>query len=169
MFSMDREGDQLLLYAIKKYVVRGSYVLEVGAGNCSFLEKVVEEFGVVGYGVDPFISTRSIGNLKCLSMVGEEISELDVKFPLIYLIRSFHHISNVRRFLLAALSVLLPEGKLIIVDWKKGTKTGVPEYYYDIQEVTELMLNTSYKIVEAKEGKWNFLVVGEPTTTPHSF
>ena len=166
---MEDEGNIFLIEALEKYVLPDTNILEVGAGSCNFLEKVVEKFGVNGYGVDPFIYSRSGERLKCLAMSGEEITKLGGRFHLIYLIRSFHHISNVKKFLSEAIFVLVPDGELIIVDWKEGTITGVPEYYYDVREVSDLMKEAGFKIVEAEEGKWNFLVVGSPATFPQSF
>ncbi len=157
---METEGENLLLMELEKNLEAGDIVLEVGAGNCSFLSKVVDKFQVEGYGVDPYIWGNSSG-IKCFRIRGEELSELELKFNLIYLIRSFHHLNDPSRFIEEAKKVLLPGGKLVIVDWKKGTKTGISENYYSESEVVNLLEEKEFKVIASKSGNYNLVVVGE--------
>ncbi len=161
LYFMEKEGDSLLTKSLKIYISGGEILLEVGAGNCNLLKKIVKKFKVYGYGIDPFLYQRQENEVKCFPLSGEEISKLNKKFDIIYLIRSFHHIKNREKFLKEAGKGLKKDGKLIIVDWKKGTETGIDEYYYDILEVSELLKKENFKIVEEKELKWNFLVVAK--------
>ncbi len=91
-------------------------------------------------------------------MRGEEIAKLNEKFDVIYSVMSLHHM-DASIFLKEAIRTLNDDGKLIIVDWKKGVDTGIPEYYFSLNEVTAMMKD--YEIIERGEEKYHFYVVGK--------
>ncbi len=157
---MEKEGDKLLIEILKKYIKKGNSVLEIGAGNCDFLKNIVYKFDVTGYGVDPYIYSLDKEKLKCFKIKGEDISKLKKRFDIIYLLRSLHHIKNPEVLFNEIKTYLNNNGKLIIVDWKKGTETGIPENYFSLNEVKSLMLKFNLEIVEECENSWYLVIVG---------
>ncbi|MCD6222527.1 MAG: hypothetical protein J7K12_02440 [Thermoplasmata archaeon] len=91
-------------------------------------------------------------------MRGEDIAKLGKKYDVIYSVMSLHHM-NAHLFLKEAIKALEEDGKLIIVDWKKGIETGVPEYYFSLDEVIAMMEN--YEIIEKGETRYHFYVVAK--------
>ena len=72
---------------------------------------------------------------------GYFLRELSEEFPLVSFfgsIHSFHHLHNPEVFIKNALEKLSGGGRLIIWDWNRGADTGVPEYYYSIQEFKKI-------------------------------
>jgi SAM-dependent methyltransferase len=64
------------------------------------------------------------------------MDQLAERFDLVYTRYTLHHLGAPRRFPEKARSVLCPDGILLIVDWVKGARTGVPERYLALQTVT---------------------------------
>ena len=147
---MEKEGYNIAINLIEKYL--GKEILEVGCGYGQLMKKISEKHSINVMCIDPYAHGKNVIKLK-----GEDISLLNKKFDIIYSVMSFHHIGNVKKFLEGAKKSLKDNGKLIIVDWKKGTYTGVPEYYYSLNEVIEIM--KEYKIIEAKEEKYHFYLL----------
>jgi len=50
-------------------------------------------------------------------------------------------------------------GKIILVDWKKGVDTGIPEQYFSLEEVKE-KVEKIFRIIEKGEGRFHFYIVG---------
>ena len=76
---------------------------------------------------------------------GYFLRELSEEFPLVSFfgsIHSFHHLHNPEVFIKTALEKLSGGGRLIIWDWNRGADTGVPEYYYSINEVRKMVKET---------------------------
>jgi len=151
LYKMEEEGRKLLLKLIEKYV--GKRMLEVGCGDDALLSFISKKFNATVKCIDPYGYGKNI-----IRMRGEEISKLDEKFDVVYTIMSLHHM-DAKLFLEEAIKVLGNEGKIIIVDWKKGIETGVPEYYFSLDEVIQMMKN--YEIIEKGEEKYHFYVVGK--------
>ena len=150
LYKMEKEGYNVAINLIEKYL--GKEILEVGCGYSQLMRKISDKHGINVICIDPYASGKNI-----IRMKGEDISMLNKNFDVIYSVMSFHHIENVKKFLEGAKKSLKHDGKLIIVDWKKGIYTGVPEYYYSLDEVIEIM--KEYKIIEANEEKYHFYIV----------
>jgi SAM-dependent methyltransferase len=63
------------------------------------------------------------------------MDQLAEQFDLVYTRYALHHLGAPQRFPEKARSVLCPGGVLLIVDWIKGARTGVPERYLAPQTV----------------------------------
>ncbi len=128
-------------------------VLEIGSGSGYFLRELSEEFPLVSFfGVDPFITGVKKENLHLLPLKAEDIPGIEGWFDIIFSIHSFHHLHNPEVFIKNAFEKLSGGGRLIIWDWNRGADTGVPEYYYSINEVRKMVKETD--LVE--EGIENF-------------
>lgn len=150
MYEMEKEAHEIAKKLIKKYI--GKNMLEVGCGDEKFMEEISKIYDINIICIDPYGHGKNI-----IRMRGEEIEKLNKKFDLIYTIMSFHHIEDAKKFLKGVKNSLKENGKIIIIDWKNGVYTGVPEYYYSLKEVIEMMKD--YKIIEAKEEKYHFYIV----------
>ena len=158
--EMEKEGERLLLSELQKRLKKGDCVCEVGSGGCHTLRRLIDEYDITGYGIDPYGISLQEENLKCYQMEGKKISSLNVNFNLIYSIRSFHHLKWPEIFIEESYKSLKKGGYLIIVDWKWGTDTGINERYYSLSEIIEMYEDSNFKIAEKINGEYNFLVSG---------
>lgn len=134
-------------------------VLEVGCGSGIFLKELAEEFpGTIFCGIDPYAPELKQNNLRLKRGYGEEVNTISGWFDLIFSIHSFHHLSNPQAFLENSKEKLVPGGALLIFDWKKGAKTGIPETYYSLERVKSLISETGLQIERAKTLGDNFLI-----------
>ncbi len=156
---MYQEGDRLLNDFISEFIRKNDKILEVGAGSCAFLEKLIRKYSIIAYGVDPYGFNLEKKNIKCFSLEGEKINSIGEQFNIIFAVRSFHHITDTDKFFKAVYDSLSPFGKLIIVDWKKGTDTGIPEHYYSLDEMRKFCKKYSFSIVKSIELQYNFGIV----------
>lgn len=124
---------------LEKFLKPGMKVLDVGCGSGKFLSELVRKAGCYGVGIDPFISDFEAESYKLTKLKAENVDKLDEIFDLVYSIHSFHHLRNPEKFLRNLHNVLSPEGKLVIIDWKKGAYTGIPERYYCKEELESLL------------------------------
>ena len=155
---MNEEGNKLLVSLIAELIHKNAAVLEIGCGTGELLHEICEKYDCNGIGIDPFTRAQKNQNPKILSMRAEEINKLNETFDLIYSIRSFHHIGKPELFAAALSSILKPEGYFILVDWKQGFNTGIPERYYSLPEVKNIFSKT-LEIVESKEMKSVFYII----------
>ena len=130
---------------ISDMVCEKSSVLEVGCGDGRLLDRLQEMTDADFFGVDPFIF--GAGN-DCEPLRAEEIDRLDRKFDLIYSVHSFHHFENPRQFFVSAKKSLNTGGRVVILDWRYGAQTGVPERYFKYDELIEILDETNFKKVE---------------------
>ena len=151
--DMEEEGNRILWDLISRCIRKNMRIAEVGCGATSLLNKIRERFGVEGICFDPYSYGDGV-----VKLPGERIHEYGEKYNIIYTIRSFHHLTNIEKFIASSYKSLKEEGYLIIVDWKKGTDTGVPENYYSPREI--LPYFTRYFTVKWGVGKWNFYILG---------
>lgn len=155
---MEEEGRKILLQLIEKY--HGRKILEVGCGNDKLISILSKKFDAIIKCVDPYGYGKNI-----IRMKGEEVSKLNEKFDVVYTLMSLHHM-EASLFLKEASKVLNDDGKIIIVDWKHGTYTGVPEYYFSLGEVIEMMKD--YEIIEKGITRYHFYVVGKKSRSKNS-
>ena len=151
---MEKEGRKLLEKLLKKYVSRGMKLLEIGCGNDEIMHELEKKFDVDVICVDPYGYGRRVIKIRA-----EEISSLSRKFNIIYSIQSFHHIADGEKFLEGAEKIILEGGKIILVDWKRGVDTGIPEQYFSLEEVKE-KVEKIFRIIEKGEGRFHFYIVG---------
>ncbi len=148
-----------------KYKLPPSHIaiLEVGAGSGNLLRELATTYDVMGCGTDPFITRREEGRIKFLPLKAEEIETLPRRYDLIYSVHSLHHFSDPKKFLEACNKKLTWEGKVIIVDWNRGAKTGVFEHYYDIQTVEEWAKLSGLTPIESGTNGQNFFTIFQLT------
>ncbi len=150
--DMEREGDEILWRIISQLIQENMKIAEIGCGNTSLLNRICRKYKVDGICFDPYGYSKNIVRIE-----GERIDEYGEKYHLIYSIRSFHHLSNVEKFIKSSYLSLENKGYLVIVDWKKGVSTGVQERYYSVDEI--LPYFKKYFKIKHEEKQWNFCIV----------
>lgn len=158
---MGNEGYEKLFRLFEKFVSSGLRVLEVGCGHGEILEKLTKQYRLISTGVDPYISAKVRQNVRYVPIKGEEITALRQTFEIIFTVLSLHHLRDEKKFFEEAKSVLDKNGKLIIVDWKKGASTGVPEHYFTLGEITSQLKKNGFKIIDSGEEQNIFYIVAE--------
>lgn len=153
------QGHRTVWKILKNSLNKGDSVLDVGCGHGSFLNKLSSEFELTAKGIDPGTRKQNEKEYSCQKLEAEEIDHLDEKFNLIYSINGLHHFQDLREFLKKVSSRMKVEGKLILVDWKQGTETGIPEDYFSLNQVKHVLTQTALKVVEAKQLDRQFLIV----------
>ncbi len=144
---------------IFKYVKKGSTVLDVGCGSGRFLAELVEATGAVGVGIDPYVDDYSGKNLKFFRMRAEDVGKLKFIFDLVFTVHSFHHFYDPFKFLKNVRHVLKDSGLLLILDWIKGAKTGIPERYYDENELRTMLESMGFGIEDVKKTDMEIFIV----------
>ncbi len=161
------EAHTLLKQLVEKYVLKQesispyTAILEVGAGSGNLLQGLVTQYNVKGCGTDPFMSERTEGRARFLPLKAEEIEQLTRRYNLIYTVHSLHHFSNPQKFFDSASKKLTWSGKIIIVDWNRGAKTGIPEHYYDIERVDKWAKSSNLRLIESGINGQNFFAILE--------
>ena len=136
---------------IKKFITPGMKILDVGCGSGKFLLDIVKKTGCYGVGIDPFVKNLETPNYRLIKLKAEDVDRLDERFDLAYSIHSFHHLEDPVKFLKNLHRALSPQGKLVIIDWKKGTYTGIPEEYYSREELDHLLRANGFIPIESAE------------------
>ncbi|MCD6481769.1 MAG: hypothetical protein J7L31_05815 [Thermoplasmata archaeon] len=78
---------------------------------------------------------------------------------MVYSLQSLHHFLSLEKFLNEGRRIMGKNGKIILVDWKKGVDTGIPEQYFSLEEVKE-KVEKIFRIIEKGEGRFHFYIVG---------
>lgn len=143
---------------VQSLLSEGGRVLDAGCGDGSTLELLARR-GISGVGVDPnFHGDDAL----CRKLPAEEIGSLGEPVDLVYCVYALHHFSDPLRFLKQAKMVLGKGGTLLVVDWIKGSKTGVREEYFALEEVEELMADAGFSVLWRKERDQTMAVAGQP-------
>jgi len=155
--------DEMLCDEVKNLcgILQGK-TLDVGCGSGD-IERCLLERGIIKgelVGIDLWdFSLRYVEQnllrygitIKCLKMSAERLDFPDAIFDNYLSIRMFHEIDNPVKALKESYRVLKPSGTCLIIDWKKGADTGVPERYYSLSELTSLIKSaTAFKVVSAE-------------------
>jgi len=134
---------------IGRYLVPGSSVLEIGAGSCRIIAELVERYNIKGAGIDPFIAPAQRLGLECLRLRAEDLEGLEGQFDLIFSVHSLHHLGQPKVALKRAQQKLRPGGRLLIIDWRAGAQTGIPEHYFSLVEVRQMATEVGFQLDEA--------------------
>jgi SAM-dependent methyltransferase len=154
------EGEMLDL--IITWLPTGGRVLDIGCGNGRLLTALAER-GVSGIGIDPYASDVE----HCRRLRAEEMDQLADRFDLVYTRYTLHHLDAPQRFPEKVRSVLCPGGVLLIVDWVRGARTGVPERYLAPQTVAEWVSKAGFQLLCEDVRGQSMVVVGKlPRTGP---
>lgn len=140
---------------------KGHIILDVGAGSGRFLSKLVEKFGVRGVGIDPYTTHYKDKNIELVPLKAEDVDKLEGTFDIVYTIHSFHHISHPDKFLSKLPLVLKSDGIFIIIDWKKGANTGIPERYYSREEFESMLKKYGFEIMEIRETSMEIFIAAK--------
>ncbi len=119
-------------------------VLEIGCGDGALLKELKSSVGVKISGVDPYAGYGTKRKWDCYPIAGEDVNSLDKKFNLIYSVHSFHHLTSPIKFLHSARKILAPGGIVVIIDWRYGAITGVPERYFMEQELKSFFIESGF-------------------------
>ena len=163
--------DEMLCDEVKNLcgILQGK-TLDVGCGSGD-IERCLLERGIIKgelVGIDLWdFSLRYVEQklfrygvtVKCLKMSAETLDFPDEIFDNYLSIRMFHEIDNPVRALKESYRVLKPSGVCLIIDWKKGADTGVPERYYSLNELTSLIKSATDFEITSPEVKDDYLFV----------
>jgi len=154
------EGEMLDL--ITTWLPPGGRVLDVGCGSGRMLTALAER-GISGMGIDPYSSDTK----RCRRLRAEEMDQLTERFDLVYTRYTLHHLDAPQRFPEKARSVLRLGGVLLIVDWIKGARTGVPERYLAPQTVAEWVRGAGFGLMCEEVHGQSMVMVGKlPAARP---
>ncbi len=141
---------------IRKFITPGMKILDVGCGSGKFLLNIVKKTGCYGVGIDPFVGNLETPDYRFIKLKAEDVDRLDERFDLAYSIHSFHHLEDPVKFLKNLRRVLSTKGKFVIIDWKKGAYTGIPEEYYSREELDHLLRANGFIPFESAEDSMEF-------------
>jgi SAM-dependent methyltransferase len=148
------EGEMLDL--IITWLPPGGRVLDIGCGSGRLLTALTKR-GVSGMGIDPHASDAE----HCRHLRAEEMDQLADRFDLVYTRYTLHHLDAPQRFPEKVRSVLCPSGILLIVDWVKGARTGVPERYLAPQTVAGWVSKAGFQLLCEDVRGQSMVVVGK--------
>jgi SAM-dependent methyltransferase len=148
-----------MLDLITTWLPPSGRVLDVGCGSGHLLTALAER-GISGVGIDPYAGNSE----RCRRLRAEEMDELAEQFDLVYTRYTLHHLGAPQRFPERARSVLCPGGVLLIVDWIKGARTGVPEQYLAPQTVAGWVRKAGFQLLFRDVRGQSMVVVGKLPT-----
>ncbi len=139
-------------------------VLDVGCGEGRFLRDLLHQRpGVSAVGVDPYGLDRESDGIRFLRLGAERLDGMLERFDLLVTSMSLHHFPDVASFLRAAWFVTRwQSGRLLIVDWKQGVDTGIPEAYFSIDGVCERLDSSGWSLELRLEDRWHFAILARP-------
>ena len=155
----EKNAHQLCMELIRKNLNKCSTILEVGAGNGKTLRELSNIYNAYACGIDPYLSERDEGLIHFRPLTAEELDKLPKQYDLIYSIHSLHHFSNPNLFFKGVKNKLTKNGKLVLVDWRKGAITGIPERYYSIESVIQWLESNNLETIDSGIEGRNFFIV----------
>ncbi len=164
MFSvgeMEKHAYKLAETLLSQYIKPLSYILEVGCGDGEFLKSFLyKRKDLKAMCIDPHQFNHIEYGITFYKGTAETVIELEETFHIIFTIMSLHHFIDIEAFFVASNARLIKGGKIIVIDWKKGIDTGIPEKYFSLDEIETVMKKTNFAIEEKKEEKFHFYLVG---------
>lgn len=156
---MNPDAHEIARDLIKNHAAHAELILDVGCGSGSFVRQIADELHATPFGIDPFIADQDSSELHLRALPAEALSRLGRRFDLIYSVHSMHHFNNVHTFFHEVQKTLGWSGVVILVDWKHGARTGIPERYYRLGEVLRFLENYNFKLIDYGEAGDNFYLV----------
>ncbi len=148
---------------IVPHVTRGSKVLDVGSGGGEIALRIAQRTECTIYGIDSSgwavdrararsrergLQDRSI----FLRQKAEELEFPSGYFDLVYSVKALHETRHAEA-LREMYRVLKDEGRLILVDWAKGTKIWTFESYFSLDELEKMVRETRFVTIESDQRK----------------
>jgi SAM-dependent methyltransferase len=148
--------DREMLGLIMAWLPPGGTILDVGCGDGRMLAALAG-WGISGMGIDPYASDAE----RCRRLRAEEVDQLPDQFDLVYTRYTLHHLDAPQQFPEKTRSVLRPGGRLLIVDWVKGARTGVPERYFAPQTVAKWVRAAGFSLLLEEVRGQSMVIVGK--------
>lgn len=161
LYDMEYDAYQLIKQTAGKFLRPDSRLLEVGVGSGELLRELTKIYHTHSIGIDPYIREYEDTGISFRAKSAENLVSLKEKFDFIYSVLSFHHFTDPVAFLQGLETALSWNGKFLIVDWKNGTNTGVPESYYELADLLRMLKRTNLNVLEQKTTPFHFLLFGE--------
>lgn len=155
------EAKDLLKQLAFQFAPKNASVLEVGAGSGVLLSELADWFEGKICGIDPFVQEKESGRISLKPLVAEDLSKLPRRYDLIFSVHSFHHFKNIGEFFKGLEEKLSWQGRFILVDWKKGASTGIPERYFSSDEVLKMMEPFNLEVLTSGIEEDNFFLVAK--------
>lgn len=162
LVAMEKSGRQLLLKLLSPLLTEGVRVLDVGCGYGEVLRELVQCYPIRGIGIDPYLTALDADRLQLIKLKAEKVQALSGLFHLAYTHMSLHHFDDPSTFFSQMATKLAWKGQLVVVDWKKGVRTGVHERYYSLGEITGLLTQAGLEPITSGEETFHFYVVASP-------
>jgi len=140
-------------------------LLEAGCGSGRLLTKLAQRLDAKAVGVDPYAMPRLGNSVAIERLAGEVIDRLEGRFHVIFSVMSLHHMTRPEAFFQAARAVAAWRSTLVIVDWKDGVDTGIPEHYFELEAVSQMAIRAGFTVEVAREDRWHFVVTARPRTS----
>ncbi|MCD6497617.1 MAG: methyltransferase domain-containing protein [Deltaproteobacteria bacterium] len=140
-------------------------LLEAGCGSGGLLTKLARRLDAKAVGVDPYAVPRLEDPVVIERLPGEEIDRIEGRFHVIFSVMSLHHMTRPEAFFRAARSIAAWRSTLVIVDWKDGVDTGIPEQYFEPAAVSQMAIRAGCTVEVAREDRWHFMVTARPRTS----
>jgi ubiquinone/menaquinone biosynthesis C-methylase UbiE len=144
-------SDEEIVKLIMRHVPKGGRILEIGCGSGDVSLALARETENIIYGVDSsksaiFEAKRRSSNLKNIFfevMRAEELNFPDNFFNLIYSVRTLHE-TKAKESLGEMYRVLVPGGRLIIIDWTKEAAASWSEKSFDPEELEGMLSHIGF-------------------------
>jgi arsenite methyltransferase len=120
---------------------KGQRIADIGAGSGYFTRRFARAVApggeAVGYDVDPgmvshmkkYAAENKIGNFRA-ALISPDNPALDkASFDMIFICNTYHHMDNRVDYLKKLKAALNTGGRVVIVDYRKGSKGGPPETF----------------------------------------
>jgi ubiquinone/menaquinone biosynthesis C-methylase UbiE len=158
---------------IAAYITQGSRVLDVGSGRGGTAVEIALRKGCTLYGVDS--STWAVGRAKARArdkgvsnrviFRRQRAENLDFPsgyFDLVYSIKALHETRHIEALNEMHRVLKEDDGRLIIIDWVKGSIAWTFERYFNLFELEEMVREAGFVTLKSEqEGDTLFLVAGK--------
>ena len=160
LFAAEKHAEKVLYQVLAQTIAPGFKILEVGAGGGLFIKKLANNFKDSSFfAVDPYLEQSRRDNVYFYNLKAEQIINLKERFNIIFAKFCLHHFSNVPLFFQQAWHILNDKGICIILDWKKGTNTGIIERYFSLEEAASLM-QRNFAVLSRQTYPYFFVIQG---------